>query len=213
MQLKAEDICNSNPITLEPNKTLYDARNILIKYNISRVVIVKGKESEKENKEPIGIITEKDIVRFLFSELPERRLDEIRIDEVVKNRDIITANNETDVSKCAKLMLDNNISSLVITANNTDNRNNSVLRGIITKSDLLDAYVKSYGGKVTVNQYMTKKMQTVRPDEPIHMVLLIMADSNVSRVIVVEGNRNNNNSKPVGTKGTRSFSVANVKLH
>ena len=66
-------------------------------------------------------------------------------------------------------MLDNNISSLVITANNIDNRNSSVLRGIITKSDLLDAYVKGYGGNVTVNQYMTKKMQTVRPDEPVHM--------------------------------------------
>jgi CBS domain-containing protein len=71
-------------------------------------------------------------------------------------------------------MLDNNISPLVISANNIDNRNSTVLKGIITKSDLLDAYVKSYGGNVTVNQYMTKKMQTVRPDEPVHMVLLIM---------------------------------------
>jgi CBS domain-containing protein len=212
MQLKAQDICTSNPITLEPNKTLYDVRNILIKYNISRVVIVKGKESETKNKEPIGIITEKDIVRFLFSELPERRLDEIRIDEVVKNRDIITADNDTDVSKCAKLMLDNNISSLIITANNIDNRNSSVLKGIITKSDLLDAYVKSYGGNVTVNQYMTKKMQTVRPDEPVHMVLLIMADSNVSRVIVVEGNRSNNNSKPVGIITTHDLLPASTLL-
>ena len=65
MQLKAEDIVNNNPVTLEPNKTLYDVRNILIKYNISRVVIV---EKEKEgNKEAIGIITEKDITRFLYS--------------------------------------------------------------------------------------------------------------------------------------------------
>ena len=190
MQLKAEDIVNNNPVTLEPNKTLYDVRNILIKYNISRVVIV---EKEKgENKEAIGIITEKDITRFLFSELPTRHLDEIRIDEVIRSRNIITAKKDTDISTCAKLMLDNNISSLIITVNRLNDGSN-ILGGIITKSDLLDAYVKSYGGNVAVNEYMTKKVLTVRPDEPVHMVLLIMVDSNVSRVIVVQGD-----GKPIG---------------
>ena len=190
MQLKAEDIVNSNPVTLEPNKTLYDVRNILIKYNISRVVIVE-KEKE-ENKEAIGIITEKDITRFLFSELPTRHLDEIRIDEVIRSRNIITAKKDTDISTCAKLMLDNNISSLIITVNRLNDGSN-ILGGIITKSDLLDAYVKSYGGNVAVNEYMTKKVLTVRPDEPVHMVLLIIVDSNISRVIVVQGD-----GKPIG---------------
>jgi len=116
MQLKAQDISNNNVITLEANKTLYDVRNILLKYNISRIVILK--ESQKENKVPIGIITEKDIVRFLFTEFPKRRLDEIRADEVTKNQNLITAKEDTDLSTCAKLMLDNHISSLIITRNN-----------------------------------------------------------------------------------------------
>ena len=82
MQFKAQDISNNNVITLEASKTLYDVRNILLKYNIGRVVILK--ESRKENKVPVGIITEKDIVRFLFTEFPKRRPDEIRADEVTK---------------------------------------------------------------------------------------------------------------------------------
>ena len=57
MQFKAQDISNNNVITLEASKTLYDVRNILLKYNIGRVVILK--ESRKENKVPVGIITEK----------------------------------------------------------------------------------------------------------------------------------------------------------
>jgi CBS domain-containing protein len=89
-------------------------------------------------------------------------------------------------------MLDNNISSLIITVNRLNDGSN-ILEGIITKSDLLDAYVKSYGGNVTVNEYMTKKVLTVRPDEAVHMVLLIIVDSNVSRVIVVQGD-----GKPIG---------------
>ena len=187
MQLVAADICNNNPVTLEGNKTLYDARNILLKYNISRVIILEGRQNEK----PAGIVTEKDIVRFLYAEFPRRSLDEIRLDEIITNQQLITVEEGTDVGNCAKLMLNNNISSLVIVKANNDN---NILNGIITKSDLLDAYARSFGGDVTINEYMTKKVLTVEPDESVHIVLLIMADGNVSRVIVV----GDNNSKPVG---------------
>ena len=187
MQLVATDICNNNPVTLEGNKTLYDARNVLLKYNISRVIILKDRQNEK----PAGIVTEKDIVRFLYAEFPRRSLDEIRLDEIITNQQLITVEEGTDVGNCAKLMLNNNISSLVIVKANNDN---NILNGIITKSDLLDAYARSFGGDVTINEYMTKKVLTVEPDESVHIVLLIMADGNVSRVIVV----GDNNSKPVG---------------
>jgi CBS domain-containing protein len=188
MQLVAADICNNNPVTLEENKTLYDARNVLLKYNISRVIILKG----RQNKKPAGIVTEKDIVRFLHAEFPRRSLDEIRLDEIIANQQLITVEGGTNVGDCAKLMLNNDISSLVIVKANDDD--NSVLNGIITKSDLLDAYARSFGGDVAINEYMTKKVLTVKPDESVHIVLLIMADGNVSRVIVV----GDNNSKPVG---------------
>ncbi|HET9357288.1 MAG TPA: CBS domain-containing protein [Nitrososphaeraceae archaeon] len=188
MQLVAADICNNNPVTLEENKTLYDARNVLLKYNISRVIILKG----RQNKKPAGIVTEKDIVRFLHAEFPRRSLDEIRLDEIIANQQLITVEGGTNVGDCAKLMLNNDISSLVIVKANDDD--NSVLSGIITKSDLLDAYARSFGGDVAINEYMTKKVLTVKPDESVHIVLLIMADGNVSRVIVV----GDNNSKPVG---------------
>ncbi len=63
-ELKAKDLARE-AIALEPSKTLYDTRNILLRYNISRVVIAK------DNK-PLGIITEKDIARFLYKEVPNR---------------------------------------------------------------------------------------------------------------------------------------------
>ena len=188
MQLVAADICNNNPVTLEENKTLYDARNVLLKYNISRVIFLKG----RQNKKPAGIVTEKDIVRFLHAGFPRRSLNEIRLDEIITNQQLITVEGGTDVSDCAKLMLKNSISSLVIVKANNDD--NSVLNGIITKSDLLDAYARRFGGDVAINEYMTKKVLTVKPDESVHIVLLIMADGNVSRVIVV----GDSNSKPVG---------------
>jgi CBS domain-containing protein len=132
MQLIATDICSNNSVTLEVNETLYSARNILIKYNISRVIILKDKESKK----PVGIITEKDIVRFLYAEFPRRGLDEIRVGEIIANQRLITVKENTNISVCATLMLNSSTSSLVVTK---DNGNGSILSGIVTKSDLLDA--------------------------------------------------------------------------
>ena len=40
MQRKAKDVVRQ-AITLEPCNTLYDARNVLLRYNISRVVVAK----------------------------------------------------------------------------------------------------------------------------------------------------------------------------
>jgi CBS domain-containing protein len=58
MQLKTKNLVRQ-AITLEPNNTLYDARNVILRYNISRVIIAK------DNK-PLGIVTEKDISRLLL---------------------------------------------------------------------------------------------------------------------------------------------------
>ncbi len=198
MEFTAKDIIRNKPITLQANMTLYDARNILIRYNISRVVITaKQTENKEEKEEAIGIVTEKDIARFLFRDMNGRRLNEIRVDELTRNQKLITVNENADLNLCAKLMLHNGISSIVITTwDDTSRHNNPALKGVITKSDFLEVYARNYGGKATVNEYMTKKVFTVRPDESVHMVLLIMVDSNVSRVIVVDDHGDNN--KPIG---------------
>ncbi|HEU4823827.1 MAG TPA: CBS domain-containing protein [Nitrososphaeraceae archaeon] len=54
---------------------------------------------------------------------------------------------------------------------------------------------------------MTKKVLTVKPDESVHMVLLIMADGNVSRVIVV-----GDNNRPVGIITSRDLLPASTLL-
>jgi CBS domain-containing protein len=178
MQPKAKDVVRQ-AITLEPDNTLYDARNVLLRYNISRVVVAK------DNK-PLGIVTEKDISRFLFREMPNRRLHEFRLDEIM-NKNLILSTEEDDLTVCAKLMLENKISSLIV----IDNIDNG-LKGIFTKSDMVDAYAKYYPRKSIVEEYMTRKVITVAPDENLHTILQLMADRELSRVVVTR------NQKPVG---------------
>ena len=173
-QLKAIDI-SRDTIKLEPNKTLYDARNKLVRYNISRIVVVK------ENK-PLGIVTEKDIARYLYLQIQERRLKEVALEEVM-SKNLVTVNTQTDLNVCAKLMIENKISSIIV----TDDKGS--LKGIFTKSDLIEIYGKYYKGKDTVKEYMSKEVLTVAPDEPIHMVLLLMTRGKVSRIVVTRDQR------------------------
>ena len=176
--LKQVDI-TTDVITLEPDKTLYDARNSLLTYNISRVILAN------DNK-PSGILTEKDISRFLYEDTSGRNLKEIRLDEVASKQQLITANEETDLKTCAKLMIDKQISSIIV----VDSAGN--LKGIFTKSDVMNMYAKYYTKKRLVDHYMSKRVLTVDPDETVHMVLLLMANNKVSRVVVTK------DSKPIG---------------
>lgn len=175
--LTASDV-SSRPIKLEPARTLYDARNLILRYNISRVLVVRDSKA-------VGIVTEKDIVRFMQKDMMARTLKEVRLDQVM-NTDLITVDGESDLSTCAKRMLEKGISSVVVT------HDSGRLQGIITKSDLAGAYANYYFGENLVDGYMTKRVFTVAPDETIDTVISVMLDNNVSRVVVVR------NNKPVG---------------
>jgi CBS domain-containing protein len=173
--LKTKDI-SREAIVLEPDKTLYDARNTLFIYNISRVVIAK------DNK-PLGILTEKDIAWYLYTEVPNRRLDQVALNEVM-SKNLITVGEQMNLGICATLMLENKISSIIVV---DDDIRKGDLKGIITKSDLVNTYAKYYyrrKKKSYVEEYMTKKVLTVKPEEPIHMVILLMINNKVYRIIV-----------------------------
>ena len=100
-QFRVSDV-SREVIELEPANTVHDARNTLLRYNISRIIVAK-------NKRPSGIVTEKDISRLLYNEVKHRRLKEIRLDEVM-TKNPITVNREMDLKFCSKLMLKNKIS-------------------------------------------------------------------------------------------------------
>ena len=189
MKLRAKDIAiQHRPITLDPKDTLYDARNIMIRYNISRIVIVQNKENNN-NKVAKGVITEKDIARFLYEEAPNR------LDEVM-SKNLITAREDDGVAYCARLMLDNEISSVIIVKDDLKRRRQSTtasnLIGVLTKSDLVEARTRmesKEGKKALVSEYMTKDVFTVDEDEALHIVLMLMIDNRISRVVVIKNNR------------------------
>ncbi len=51
---------SDDAIALDVSNNILDARNIMMKYNISRVIIT-------DDKMLVGMITENDIIRFVYS--------------------------------------------------------------------------------------------------------------------------------------------------
>ncbi|HXT84405.1 MAG TPA: CBS domain-containing protein, partial [Verrucomicrobiae bacterium] len=75
LPLKARDI--SRPlISIEDDRTLLDIRNLMIRYNISRLAI-------SSHNIISGIITEKDVTKFLYDHASDKkRLGEISVKEI-----------------------------------------------------------------------------------------------------------------------------------
>ncbi len=92
--------------------------------------------------------------------MANRRLDQVALNEVM-SKDLITVGEQVNLSICAKLMLENKISSIIVV---DDVNGNGDLKGIITKSDLVNTYAKYYyrqKKKSSVEEYMTKEVLTV----------------------------------------------------
>lgn len=180
-RLRAVDICN-NPITLEPFNTLYDCRSIMLDKKISRIVIVKKRETSYDDissMRPVGIITKKDISGFLFSHEPARNIKEIKIEEVM-SKNLVTVTIDKDIKFCATMMLSSGISSLVV------NDKNGNFKGIFTKSDIVSDYSSYYAGRDVVENHMTKSVYTIKVGDALYTILSVMVENNISRVVVVK---------------------------
>jgi CBS domain-containing protein len=170
MTFTARDV-SKKAITIEPTSNMSNARDVMIRNNISRVIVAS-------NNTPVGMVTEKGIASYLFKNSKEP-LDEISISRAMRTP-IITVNPDVTLKRCAEMMIENDISSLVIT--------NDTSLNILTKSDLVKFYAEHYIKKYSVDEFMTKDVFTISPSHSLHTALLLMIKNRISRVVVTRGN-------------------------
>ncbi len=177
MIFTARDVCNK-AITVEATKMMSEVRDTMLKHNISRIII-------EHNQKPVGMVTEKGISRYLYRENNDKSLDEIAISKAMREP-LISVTKDTDIRVCAKLMLDNDISSLIV-AGEVEGGGGEI--NIFTKSDLVKLYADNYKGKYKINDFMTKQVFTIYPSNSLHTAIKILMKNKVSRVIVTRNNR------------------------
>ncbi|MFB5621344.1 MAG: HPP family protein [Candidatus Nitrosomaritimum yanchengensis] len=167
---------SSSVITANPKSSIFDVLKKMQSNLIKRIVIT-------EDTKPLGIITERDINKFLEEDKTSRVINEIPIDHVMqKNIVLITDELEDDFYQCASKMDNLKIGSVVIVDKN------GKLSGIVTRTDLVKAYANVFGEKYLVKDFMSTKMITCRKSDSIKFALSLMNQNNVSRLVVTDEN-------------------------
>ncbi len=173
----AEKIMTQKVVTCTPTDSFLKIQQLMVDNGINRVVVV-------DEGMPAGILTQKDIVRFLVADKSFRGLDEIKAQESMTVRRI-TAKRNDSISLVAKTMILKGISSVLIVDDNYQ------LEGIVTKTDIAKWYSTFHfelGFKV--KDFMTAKPVTVKPSQSVFLVASLMAKHKISRILVVSSMEN-----------------------
>jgi len=167
----------STPVfSLSPNSSVFEALQKMQAEFVKRLVITEGSK-------PLGIITERDINKFLEDDKTTRAIDEIPIKHLMqKNIVLITDGLEDDFYQCSSKMDNLKIGSVILVDKNGD------LSGIISRTDVVKSYANVFGGKYIVKDYMSSKIVTCRKLDSLKFALSVMNQNKVSRLVVTDEN-------------------------
>ncbi len=185
MDRSIKNIYTPNPFSVPSHTVIHDCIVIMREKRISCLIV-------SDNKKPVGIYTEADMVRTLNKNLDYRA---IKICELMSTP-LITAPETISVFEATYLLTNNKIRHLII----TDREGNLI--GIITQTDIIAHYGENYfTGSKSVNSVMTKKILMVDKLQVIHHVVEQMAYYTAGCAIVVE------NQKPIGILTERDMAA------
>jgi len=179
-------------ITVKSTTSLLEARDILFKHKIRRLIVLGAK-----NK-PVGIITEKDVAKTVYA-LGGKSIKSVRVGNFMSKK-LITVKKNATVYDCAKLMKNKKISSVIVL---TDK---GTLDGIVTKSDLVSVFLTRATKPLKVSDIMTRKVVTVTPMDSILLVESLLINNQITRIVVQR------KRKPVGIITHRNFVPAKIPL-
>lgn len=170
--MKVKDAMSSPVYVIAPEESLSYARNLMLKYRVSRLVVVDGEI-------PVGIITKSDFAWELEQDMPawrRRSPDRVPV-KLVMSEHLITTYPEASLREVAELMFENDISGLPVIEDG--------LVGIITKLDMV-RHFSTTKSRIKVGDMMSDFVVTVHRHHSINHVIEQMDENKVHRVIVME---------------------------
>jgi CBS domain-containing protein len=167
--MKVEDLMTTKVISVDKNRSLSDAVNLLEKKRISRVVVTTDGEL-------CGILTEKDVADHIGSVRHGKSSPSSLHISTVMNPSLIPIENNASTEKAAKTMLKKGISSLPVLKDGK-------LVGIVTKTDMVKTLA---GSEKKLEDIMKTSVVTVSPNDRIVHARRLMLDKKIGRVVAGE---------------------------
>jgi len=163
-------------IAIDAEARVHDALQLMSEKRISCVIVLA-------HDEPIGILTERDIVfaaNWLLGQ-PDLLIKE------VMNKPVMTVSEKMTVAQGYQIFYQHNLRHLVVLDDQLD------MVGIFTQTDLVRSLrEKTFSGVKDISRLMTAQVLQVAPDVSARYALSQMALRAVSCIVVAE------NGKPVG---------------
>ena len=122
--LRVKDIMTTPVITIRKGTTVSKAASIMSKHHVGGLVVVDEKER------PIGMLTERDLVRKIVATYKDPRTT--RVEEIMSSP-LVAGNPEMTLEEAAKLMIKMNVKRLPIIREEE-------LVGILTFTDIIRTY-------------------------------------------------------------------------
>lgn len=127
-----KDIMTKEVVTIDTNKSVFEAAELMTSKGLGcLVVVIKAY--------PVGIITERDIVRRIVA---KRASPDVKIIDIMTKK-LITIDPDTSLKEAARVMSTNKIRRLPVLKNNK-------LVGIVVASD----FVRNVGKKTTTEEIL-----------------------------------------------------------
>jgi CBS domain-containing protein len=168
-------------VTISPEATLYDAAQIMGEKHIGSLVVVKYKT-------PVGIITERDLLRAVVDNGIALEKDwlaggaSIKEEKVETNMSypLMMISIESSVKEAAQKMIEKRIRRLAVSENGKT-------VGIVTAADLircLPETPETMNPWSDVDYFMSKGLITVDSETPVDSVAKLMGEKSVGSIII-----------------------------
>ena len=147
------DVMTRWVVTIAPSDTLMKARDVMTGNHSSQLVVADHRGR------PIGLISKRDIARFLLEDTTSRGLEEIVVSEA-SSKSISTIRPELPVVNAARLFDTSNLGYAVVT-------NDNPLLGIITETDLCHYFFQKSPGRFKVDDFMQSDFIFAKSTYPV----------------------------------------------
>jgi CBS domain-containing protein len=148
------DVMTTWVVSVKPSASLLKARDLMTRNRVSQLVVVDDRDR------PIGIISKRDIARFLLEDVTTRLLEDMIVSEA-SSEPIRTLRSDLAVLNAARMFDTENLAYTII------EQDDKPVAGIMTETDLCHYFGRKFPGKFKVNEFMMSDFVFAKSSYPI----------------------------------------------
>ncbi len=128
---RAKNLMSSPPISIEPDVSCEKANNLLTRYNVNALLVIKKLSDTGSKQQLVGYITRQVVEKALY-----HKLDHVQVKEYTTT-ELATVEPEADLPEIQDKIIGNKQRVLPVA-------DKGVITGVITRTDLLNTLVRQY---------------------------------------------------------------------